>query len=183
MRRTRRSQDNLHLLVLVSSVVIIAALYFAKVVLVPFALAILLAFILAPPVRWLERIHMPRLLAVLIVVLLSMAAVGSVGWVVTNQFVDATSQWPNYRTNIKNKIESIRKRQPKSLDTAAQAVQEISTDLKGTAAPAPVPSRTPGSQSAKIPGAAAATPSKPIPVEVVSDYLQACEEAKIIAFR
>jgi len=171
MRRARRNQDNLHLLVLVSSVVVIAALYFAKVVIVPFALAILLAFILAPPVSWLEHIQLPRLLAVLIVVLLLMAAVGTVGWVVTNQFVDATSQWPNYRTNIKHKIESIRKKQPKSLDTAAQAVQEISTDLKGTTLPAPAAvagsARTPGNQSAKIPGAAIATPAKPIPVEVV----------------
>src|ERR1019366_4547936 len=111
----------------------------AKVVLVPFALAILLAFILAPPVRWLEHIHLPRLLAVLIVVLLLMAAVGTVGWVVTNQFADAVSEWPKYRLNIKNKIESIRQSKPQSLNTAAQAVQEISTDLQATTVtPAPV---------------------------------------------
>jgi predicted PurR-regulated permease PerM len=172
MRRARRNPDNLHLLVLVSSVVIIAALYFAKVVLVPFALAILLAFILAPPVRWLEHIHLPRLLAVLIVVLLLMAAVGTVGWVVTNQFADAVSEWPKYRLNIKNKIESIRQSKPQSLNTAAQAVQEISTDLQATTVtPAPVSApatgRAAGGQSTKIPGAATATLTKPIPVEVV----------------
>ncbi len=76
---------------LVSAVVIISALYFAKVVLVPFALAILFTFILATPVGWLERIRVPRLLAVLIMVLLAMGAVGSVGWVVTNQLADAAS--------------------------------------------------------------------------------------------
>jgi predicted PurR-regulated permease PerM len=167
MARTRRNQDNLHLLVLVSSVVIIAALYFAKVVLVPFALAILLTFILATPVGWLERIHLPRILAVLIVVLFSMAAVASVGWVVTNQVVDATSQWPKYRTNIKNKIESIRKSRPQSLNNAAQAVQEISTDLKDSAVPVPAPGHAANGQSPKIPGAATATPARPIPVEVV----------------
>jgi len=166
MARTRRNHDNLHLLVLVSSVVIIAALYFAKVVLVPFALAILLTFILAPPVGWLERIHLPRILAVLIVVLSSMAAVGLVGWVVTNQVVDATSQWPKYRTNIKNKIESIRKSRPQSLNNAAQAVQEISTDLKESA-PAPAPPHNANGQSPKIPSGLTATPVRPVPVEVV----------------
>jgi len=106
MARPNQNQNESHLLVLVSAVVIVAALYFAKVVLVPFALAILFTFILATPVSWLERIRVPRFLAVMIMVLLAVGAVGSVGWVVTNQLVDATSQWPKYRTNIKNKIES-----------------------------------------------------------------------------
>ncbi len=51
MARPRQNHDDSHLLVLVSAVVIVAALYFAKVVLVPFALAILFTFILTPPVR------------------------------------------------------------------------------------------------------------------------------------
>ena len=170
MARPHQNQNDSHLLVLVSAVVIVAALYFAKVVLVPFALAILFTFILTPPVSWLERIRLPRLLAVLMVVLLVMGALGSVGWVVTNQVVDATVEWPKYRTNIKNKIESIRKRQPQTLNNAAQAVQEISTDLNAaTPAPAPAPTASKGSsaQTGKLPGAATATTTKPIPVEIV----------------
>src|SRR5579864_3003801 len=170
MPRPRRNHDDSHLLVLVSAVVIIATLYFAKVVLVPFALAILFTFILTPPVRWLEHIRLPRLLAVLLVVLLGMGAIGSVGWVVTNQLVDATKQWPQYRTNIKNKIESIRKSKPQSLSNAAQAVQDISTDLNATTppTPSPAPVRGAGAQSGKIPGAVVATPAKPVPVEIVT---------------
>jgi predicted PurR-regulated permease PerM len=170
MARPHRNHDESHLLVLVSAVVIIATLYFAKVVLVPFALAILFTFILTPPVRWLEHIRLPRLLAVLLVVLLGMGAIGSVGWVVTNQLVDATKQWPQYRTNIKNKIESIRKSKPQSLSNAAQAVQEISTDLNATtpSAPTPAPVRGTGTQPGKTLGAVAATPTKPVPVEIVT---------------
>ncbi len=167
MARPRQNHGDSHLLVLVSAVVIVAALYFAKVVLVPFALAILFTFILTPPVRWLEHIRLPRLLAVLMVVLLAMGAIVSVGWVVTNQLVDATSQWPKYRTHIKDKIESIRKSKPQSLSNAAQAVQDISTDLNAPSPP-PAPVRGANSQSGKIPGAAAAaTPTKPVPVEIV----------------
>src|SRR5579863_6339716 len=166
MARSRRNHDDSHLLVLVSAVVIIATLYFAKVVLVPFALAILFTFILTPPVRALEHIRLPRLLAVLLVVLLAMGAIGAVGWVVTKQLVDATSQWPNYRTNIKDKIESIRKNRPPSLSNAAQAVQEISTDLNATT-PAPPVARGAAAPSGKIPGAITATTAKPVPVEIV----------------
>lgn len=167
MPRPHRNHDESHLLVLVSAVVIIATLYFAKVVLVPFALAILFTFILAPPVGWLERIRVPRFVAVLLMVLLALGAVGSLGWVVTNQLVSATSHWSEYRTNIKDKIESIRKSRPQSLNNAAQAVQEISTDLNAAtpATPAPAAGRAP---AGKIPGAATATVAKPIPVEIVS---------------
>jgi predicted PurR-regulated permease PerM len=169
MARPNRNQNNSHLLVLVSAVVIIAALYFAKVVLVPFALAILFTFILATPVSWLERIHVPRFLAVMIMVLLAVGAIGSVGWVVTNQLVDATSHWSSYRTNIKNKIESIRKNRPESLNNAAQAVQEISTDLNATTPgpAAPATGKGANAQAGKLPGAATATIVKPIPVEIV----------------
>lgn len=167
MARPNQNQNDSHLLVLVSVVVVIAALYFAKVVLVPIALAILFTFILATPVGWLERIRVPRFLAVLIMVLIAAGAIGSVGWVVTSQLVDATSQWPKYRTNIKSKIESIRKSQPKTINDAAQAVQEISTDLNATT-PAPTPGKAVGVVTGKLPSAAAATPAKPIPVEVVS---------------
>ncbi len=167
MARPQRNQNGSHLLVLVSAVVIIAALYFAKVVLVPFALAILFTFILATPVSWLERIHVPRFLAVMIMVLLTVGAIGSVGWVVTSQLVDATTHWPSYRTNIKNKIESIRRSRPPSLNNAAQAVQEISTDLNATTAATTTPATGKGSQAGKIPGAATATVLKPVPVEIV----------------
>lgn len=170
MARSHRNQDDSHLLVLVSAVVIIATLYFAKVVLVPFALAILFTFILAPPVSWLERIRVPRFLAVLLMVLVAVGAIGSVGWAVTNQLVDATSHWPEYRTNIKDKIESIRKSRPQTLTNAAQAVQEISTDLNATTpatTPAPVTGRGTNGQSNKLSAATVATVTKPIPVEIV----------------
>jgi predicted PurR-regulated permease PerM len=171
MARSHRNKDDSHLLVLVSAVVIIATLYFAKVVLVPFALAILFTFILSPPVSWLERIRVPRFLAVLLIVLLAVGAIGSVGWAVTNQLVDATSHWPEYRTNIKDKIESIRKQRPQTLTNAAQAVQEISTDLNAatpvTTPPVPVAGRGASGQSNKLAAAAAAT-TKPVPVEIVA---------------
>ena len=45
--------------------VIVAALYFTRELLVPIALAVLLSFVLAPPVRALQRWRLPRSIAVL----------------------------------------------------------------------------------------------------------------------
>jgi len=57
-------------------VVIVGCVYVGREVLVPMALAILMSFVLAPPVDFLQRWYIPRSLAVIGVVLLAFA-----GWV------------------------------------------------------------------------------------------------------
>ena len=53
-------------IVLASVCVVVGALYFAREVLVPLALAILLTFLLAPLVRRLERVGLSRVPATLV---------------------------------------------------------------------------------------------------------------------
>lgn len=53
------------------TVIIVATLYFAHEVLLPIALACILSFMLAPPVRMLQNHRVPRGLAVAVVVLLA----------------------------------------------------------------------------------------------------------------
>ena len=57
------------------AVAIVAALYFGREVLLPMALAVLLSFVLAPPVRLLQRLYLPRFAAVTIVVLLAFGVI------------------------------------------------------------------------------------------------------------
>ena len=66
----------------------VATLYFARAVLVPFALAMLFSFLLFPVVRQLERLRLPRVPAVLLVVVLAMAVALTVATNVTNQLID-----------------------------------------------------------------------------------------------
>ena len=54
---------------------IVAALYFGREVLLPMALAVLLSFVLAPPVKLLQRLYLPRFAAVTIVVLLAFGVI------------------------------------------------------------------------------------------------------------
>jgi predicted PurR-regulated permease PerM len=100
------------LFMLVAVVTAIAALYFAKAILLPISLAILLSFLLAPLADRLERWHVPRVPAVLIVVALAFSVIVGIGWVVTKQVYDLTVQLPNHRTNILRKIEAVRPKSP-----------------------------------------------------------------------
>ena len=59
-----------HFVILASLCIVTAALYFAQVVLIPLALAVLFSFLLMPVVRWLERLKLGRAAATIIVVIL-----------------------------------------------------------------------------------------------------------------
>src|SRR3954469_19158775 len=94
-------------IILASVCVVVAALYFAREVLVPLALAILLTFLLAPLVRRVERLGLGRVPATLVVVLLGLGLVGVIGYVVERQFVQIADQLPNYVPQIRHKVQSM----------------------------------------------------------------------------
>ena len=68
----------------VIAAIIIGALYLGREVFIPIALAILLSFALAPLVRLLQRIRLPRPAAVLLVVLFAFAAIFAVGGLIAS---------------------------------------------------------------------------------------------------
>jgi hypothetical protein len=59
----------------------IAALYLGRVILIPFAMALLFSLVLSPVVSVLERTKIPRILAILLVVLTLSALAASAGWI------------------------------------------------------------------------------------------------------
>ena len=65
-------------------VLVIAVLYLAQAVLVPVALAVLITFVLTPPVTFLQR-RIGRGLAVLVTVVLVFTVLGLAGWGVATQ--------------------------------------------------------------------------------------------------
>jgi predicted PurR-regulated permease PerM len=91
---------------IVTIVVLVAALRLGKVLFVPFALATLFTLLLAPIVRRLELMHLPRVLAVVVTVLLASAAAAGVGWAVYGQLDQVGSSLPEYRDNIRRKVEA-----------------------------------------------------------------------------
>jgi predicted PurR-regulated permease PerM len=161
--RPNASKDLFHLLAVVVAVVAIVTLYFARIVLIPFALALLFTFILTPLVKILERAHFGRIPSALLVVLLTVGACCAVGWTVAKQFSQVVDQLPDYKANIRTKLTSLHWSSHHALDNASQTMTEIGKDL----AAAPSVQRS-GDSTLTHPTLMRPTPeAKPIPVEVV----------------
>ena len=134
----------------------IAAAYFAREILIPFAFALILTFLLAPVVASLEKLHTGRIVSVLTTVLLSIALGGGIVWIIANQLIDVTNQLPLYRQNIHAKIEAFHVPLTGQLGQASQSVQDIVQELTGPNPPSPAagvkkPSNAPPSVSAPMP--------------------------------
>ena len=122
LKRALGSTDNSRLLGIVAAVVVIATLYFARIVFIPLALALLLSLVLSPPVAFLEKIKLPRALAIFLVVILMVGLMGLVGWKTSQQFVDLTDQLPSYRNTLEDKIRSLKGPGSESLKKASDTV-------------------------------------------------------------
>ena len=110
-------------------VLVVVVLYWAQTVLVPIALAILLTFVLSPPVTWLER-WIGRIPAVLAMVTLVFSVVGLAGWGLARQMDHLAEDLPRYRVNILAKIADVRGAgKGGSVEKLQDTIEEIKTDL------------------------------------------------------
>jgi predicted PurR-regulated permease PerM len=92
--------------VFAGSVLIVAVLYWAQVVLVPVALAGLLTFFLTPVVTRLQR-WLGRVPAVLTITIAAVALLGLVGWGLSWQVASVLDELPAYRENIRQRVRDI----------------------------------------------------------------------------
>src|SRR5512135_2030938 len=91
---------------------VIAALYFGREIFVPFALAILLSFVLAPIMIRLRRWGLGRVPAVIAVVTLAFLLIAGLGTIVAVQLYDLAQNIPSYQRNLHDKIVSLRAATP-----------------------------------------------------------------------
>jgi predicted PurR-regulated permease PerM len=131
MARSRQEWSSLHPLIWLVGVVLF--LYFARPILIPLALALTLNFLLTPMVMWLQKFSLRRGPAVALVVLIFSAVVGGMGWVVAGQLLQVASDLPQYRENIRNKIEALHLPPGSALGRAAESVKEIDLDFSAPA--------------------------------------------------
>ena len=110
-------------------VLVIVVLYWAQAVLVPFALAVLLTFVLTPPVTWLEK-RLGRVPAVLATVTLVFIVLGLAGWGLARQMQHLADDLPAYRVNILAKIADVRGAgKGGSVEKLQETIEGIKTDL------------------------------------------------------
>src|SRR5437870_5065117 len=90
--------------------VLFAFLYWASSIVMTVMLAVLLAYFLDPGVVLLERIHVPRALGALVVLLVAIAAVGAVGYLLVNRTQSFADAWPRYSAVLRRAAESVDRR-------------------------------------------------------------------------
>ncbi|HKA45993.1 MAG TPA: AI-2E family transporter [Burkholderiales bacterium] len=131
------------LLLVLTVLAVLYTLYFARAVLLPIVMAILLALILTPAVRALRRLHIPRGLGAALVVAMLVACLGGiVGWI-----YDPAAQWiekaPSTIAEMELKLRGVKKR-VEEMAKVAEKVEQLAAPATA-AKPRPVPAPAQGS--------------------------------------
>ena len=137
------------------AVIAITALYFGREVLVPIALALLLSFVLAPLVQFLQAWYCPRIVAVLLVGVFAFSIIFSLGAFMVSQVTELANDLPGYQSTLREKIQSLRGAAGGAgpLERASDVLKDLSKEID-----------KPGSGVPSLDERA--TASRPIPVEV-----------------
>lgn len=148
--------------VTILAVIIISALYVGREVFVPVALAILLSFVLARPVNFLQSLRVPRAAAAIVSVLLAFAVIFALGSLIATQLSRLAGDLPQYQSTIQSKITSLRGVTGGSttLERAEGMLQDLSKELNKPKAVTPSLVNPP-------PNTSSGRPVAPVPVEVL----------------
>jgi predicted PurR-regulated permease PerM len=142
--------------------VVILALYFGRDVFIPIVFAGLAALLLTPIVAILEKTHIPRALAILLVLLALGGVLVGFAWTVGDELVETANDLSAYRENVRRKVERLRSGANSALGRAVRNVEEFTRDFD----------QSHGSHAEPATPAPAGTLSKsksstPVPVDVV----------------
>jgi predicted PurR-regulated permease PerM len=123
-----RTSEHPRLLTLVGVGLVTAGLWFAKDVLVPFAIAFLFAFLLGPFLSRVQRIGLSRAPAVMVVMACALVVAGVLAWLVVGEVNSLVDKLPEYQENLKTRVASVRATIGKPIEKATSAVAEITRD-------------------------------------------------------
>ena len=139
------------LMTIVVAVVIVAALYFGREVLIPITIALLLTFLLSPLVEWLRRLRLGRIPSVVLAVVVALAIIVGIAGAIGTQVAQLAQDIPEYQATIEKKIAAVR---DTTLARLNERIESISHQLFGpppnrpAANPAPTAPATPPQEPA-----------------------------------
>ncbi|HEX3729509.1 MAG TPA: AI-2E family transporter [Opitutaceae bacterium] len=148
------SELNARFFALASFVLVVGILRWSREILIPLALAAMLAFLLSPAVDWLRRRGLNRIVAVSLTSVVALGICVGLGWIVFVQAFNVVEELPKYETNIEAKIEKLhRPNTSGALSDAAGLMARIEKELKAQ-------------PEALAPRSAGGANQAPVPVEV-----------------
>lgn len=119
------------LVIAATILVVIAALYWTQDLLIPFALAALLTFLLSPAMTVLQRLGMGRLPSVAVVVSLTLILLITIGWITVSQVKSLAEEFPKYRQNVRQKIRDLRDiRKGGVIEKVQETVDEVKNEIE-----------------------------------------------------
>ena len=113
----------------VAALLVVAVLYLGQEVLIPFALALLLTFLLAPAVQRLQQLRLPRVPSVIITVLSSFTLIGVIVWILVTQTLGLAASLPIYKDNIQTKIRAMGQNHGLGLEKITVTIQELTKEV------------------------------------------------------
>ena len=138
---------------IIATATVLALLYFARDVLVPVTLAIILSLLIAPLVRALRRLRLGQTLSVLVAVLVLVLSFGAIATAIGSQLIHMADNLPKYERTLAHKLETLNTIAVKRLNSITAQASKV-FDRNAQVAP----------PSTLQPNAAA--PKTPIPVEL-----------------
>ena len=157
LARSNAASTSSKSLVLIAFVLAIAALYLGRQIFIPLALALVFSFLLTPFVAILQKIRIKRVPAALMVLVMSLALVGTVTWGVATQFVEIMIQLPDYKDNLDAKIQALHTVNGSSLSKATATLKDLNREI------AELPSQISASHN---PESRNSRSAHPVPVQV-----------------
>ncbi len=124
------------LIMLGGMVLATATLYWAQKILIPLALAALLAFVLNPLVAVVQRRGLGRVPSVILIACLSFLLLGGMGFGLTLQVKRLAADFPKYKENVAKKVAGLREvGQGRWLQDLEEMLKESESEPKGEKTP------------------------------------------------
>jgi predicted PurR-regulated permease PerM len=162
------------LLTVAIAVVVVTGLYLGRPVLIPITLAMLLSFLLAPLVTLLRRLHLGRVPAALLAVLLALAVILTLGGLIGTQVAELAEEVPRYALTIQQKVDSLQQLVQSRVTRLTSGLGHRPDHVDAMKATMPSSAATPQAETP------AADMQKPIAVEVHEPDLTAIQLAQRI---
>jgi predicted PurR-regulated permease PerM len=117
---------------LVSAAVLLGGLYYGRDILIPLAISFLITFALNPPVAWLVRLGLPRLLASSLVIVTVVCAILGLGIVLGAQVRSIAIELPAYQSTILTKLSDLREKlkAPGLFDGVLRTVERVQKEVE-----------------------------------------------------
>jgi len=144
----------------IATTAVLALLYFARDVLVPITLAVILSLLIAPLVRALRRIGLGQTLSVLAAVVVLAFSFAAVAGVIGSQFVHMASSLPRYERTIEHKLRQLNAVTVVKFNGLTEALGRL-TDRRTR-----IEQQAPAEQPRTLDQPNGGVPTVPIPVEL-----------------